>query len=264
MRLEITLKPQTRKFLIPINYNFPLSSAIYKIFESFSPYFSKWLHEKGFKNIDGKRFKFFTFSRLYFWRKELSDNLIKGEGDVKFIFCSPLTDTLIPNFINGLLEKNNLFIGNKEAGTYFKIFKVSILPFPEFKHLMKYKMLSPTISSIQEEINGKKRIKYLSPIDEKISLQLAKNLLNKYYILYEKNDSPTIEIQPDYKYINENGGEEKVMKLITIKEATSKEIKLKGFITPISIKSTIDIQKIAYFCGIGEKNSLGFGCLELI
>ena len=54
------------------------------------------------------------------------------------------------------------------------------------------------------------------------------------------------------------------MKLITIKEATSKEIKLKGFITPISIKSTIDIQKIAYFCGIGEKNSLGFGCLELI
>ena len=263
MRLEIELKPQTRKFLIPINYNFPLSSAIYRIFESFAPNFSMWLHNEGYQNTDGKRFKFFSFSKLYFEKMQIDGNMIIAEGNVKFYFTSPLADTLIMNFVNGLLTMNNFFLGNNETGVNFKVMKASLLPIPEFSNLMKYKMLSPTITSIQIIENEKKKIRFLYPDNPEVSNTLAKNLLNKYYILFDRNDAPNIEIQPDFGYIQKQGGAEKVMKLITIKENAANQMKVKGFITPITIKAPVEIQKVAYYCGLGERNSLGFGCLDV-
>lgn len=263
MRLEIILKPDKYKFQLPINYNFPLSAAIYKVYNSFAPQFADWLHNQGFRNSDGKIFKLFTFSRLFFYKKEIQGDIISAEGNVRFYFSSPLADTLINNFVFGLLNSKNITIANHKVRTNFKIEKVSILALPEFRNEMNYKMLSPTVSSIQEIFNERKQTKFLNPASEKVKQVLTSNLLNKYYIIYDRPDIPDINIEFDHQYIDRQGGVDKIMKLITIKEAKEGEIKIKGYLTPIKIITTPAMQRIAYYCGIGERNSLGFGCLEI-
>jgi CRISPR-associated endoribonuclease Cas6 len=264
MRLEVILKPYNYKFSIPVNYNFPLSAAIYKIYDSFAPNFADWLHNTGFKKDDGKNFKLFTFSRLFFSKKEVIGDELSAEGYVKFIFSSPLDDSLINNFINGLLASKSIFIGNEHIGEKFRIEKVSILSEPKFMNKMKYKMLSPTVSSIQGIFNDKKQTIFLNPYDNEIKQVLINNLLSKYYIFYQRPDEITMDIEFDKEYIDRKGGIKSISKLITIKESKIDEMKIKCFLAPVSITATPAMQRIVYYCGIGERNSLGFGCLETI
>ena len=61
--IALTESPAT----IPFNYNYALHSAIYGCIEKSSGEYSKYLHDKGFINETvKKRFKLFTFSKLFF------------------------------------------------------------------------------------------------------------------------------------------------------------------------------------------------------
>lgn len=259
MRLEVLLKPERWKFLIPINYNYPLSAAIYKVFANSGPNFTKWLHKRGFSLDDGKRFKFFNFSRLYFEKMEVHNDTILAEGVVKFYLSSPVEDTLVLNFINGLLSLKALFIGNQNSGTTFKVIKASIAQVPEFVSNMNFIMLSPTVATIKEM----GRITYLLPDSPYIEDALKNNLKSKFNIFNHKVYNDYLEIFLDHNYIQKNGGAQKVAKLITIKEGADNQAKIKGFLTPLKIIGNTDIIKLAYYTGIGEKNSLGFGAIEV-
>lgn len=260
MRIEVTLKPEKNKYIIPINYNYPLSAAIYKIFANAGPRFAEWLHKIGFSLDGGKRFKMFNFSRLFFEEMTVHKNSIIGEGIVRFNLSSPIEETLILNFVNGLLDTKNLFIGSNECGTNFKILSATIKPIPKFDYDMKFVMQSPTVATIKDKEG---RIIYLKPTDEKTVEVLCKNLRNKYKVLYNENYEEFLHIEFDKEYIEKKGGAEQVMKLITIKENTVDEAKIKGFMVPFRIIGDINIIKLAYFSGLGEKNALGFGSIEV-
>jgi len=64
MRIKLTLKPLEREAVLPINYQYPLSGAIYKILSSASPEYAAWLHDKGYISPIGKPVKLFVFSKL--------------------------------------------------------------------------------------------------------------------------------------------------------------------------------------------------------
>lgn len=261
MRLEIILKPEQKKFLLPINYNYPLSSVIYKIFEAAGKNFSEWLHSKGFTIDEGKRFKFFNFSKLFFNKLKVDGNTILGEGNVKFYLSSPIEESLITNFVNGLLEIHKFYLGTASCGTNFKITKISKIQPPKFDTDMKFVMLSPTVASKQTQ-DG--HIKYMFPGDPETSAILENNLRNKYKALFNRNYDQFLSIQFDYEYIEKVGGVENTTKLITIKEGNMDEIKVRGFITPLRIIGDVEIIKLAYYSGIGEKNSLGFGAIDIV
>ncbi|MDD3357158.1 MAG: CRISPR-associated endoribonuclease Cas6, partial [Dysgonamonadaceae bacterium] len=58
-KLNLILKDDSSK-IIPINYQYPLSAAIYKILDKGDAAYASFLHEKGY----GKGYKLFTFSDL--------------------------------------------------------------------------------------------------------------------------------------------------------------------------------------------------------
>ncbi len=64
MRIKLTLGPVEKKCIIPINYQYPLSAAIYKILASGSLDYAEWLHQKGYLSPGGKPMKLFVFSKL--------------------------------------------------------------------------------------------------------------------------------------------------------------------------------------------------------
>lgn len=60
MRLKLTLFA-VKSYMMPCNYHYPLSAAIYKILSQPSPDYSAFLHDRGYTGPDGKPCKLFTF-----------------------------------------------------------------------------------------------------------------------------------------------------------------------------------------------------------
>jgi len=261
MRILITFRPERKFFLLPTNYNYEISSMIYFIMSLSGPNFTNWLHSRGF-SLDGKkRFKLFNFSRLFFNEKEIQGDIIKASGNFRMIFSSPIDESVVTNFISGMMENvNGFYLGNREVGTKIKIANVKILPYPPLMQNTKYIMLSPTVAS-QQDIN--KKVHYLTPFDTDIYDVLRKNLINKYEILFQEKCPYEIDFEFDKKYLEQSRNIDDVMKLITIKTGKENTAKIKAFLLPIRIISNPKIQKLVYETGLGEKNSLGFGMLEI-
>lgn len=51
---------------------------------------------------------------------------------------------------------------------------------------------------------------------------------------------------------------------ITIKAGTPQQSKLVGYQYNFKIKADAELLRMGYYCGFGEKNSLGFGCCETL
>jgi CRISPR-associated endoribonuclease Cas6 len=64
--------------------------------------------------------------------------------------------------------------------------------------------------------------------------------------------------------MKKKGGAETVTKTILLKEGLLDELRIKAFYLPITIFANIEIQKIAYYCGIGQRNSFGFGMIDIL
>jgi len=73
MRIKLTLKQVKENQLIPINYQYALSSFIYTTIEKSDPRYSRWLHDRGFL-LGKKSFKFFTFS-MFDLPKRIKDDI---------------------------------------------------------------------------------------------------------------------------------------------------------------------------------------------
>lgn len=110
MRLKILLQCVSKPAVIPINYNYQFSAAIYLLLKFGSPDFSKFLHDQGYK-IENRNFKLFTFA-LKLWKYEILTNSNFSGSHFKLIspyvdliISSPMVDTFIKNFVIGTFEK---------------------------------------------------------------------------------------------------------------------------------------------------------------
>lgn len=264
MRLKLTLKPMRRNIAIPLNYNYFLSSAIYQWIEQSSPTYSTFLHDRGY-SIPGtiKRFKHFCFSMLLIPKRKLLNSYIQiFSQNLEWLISMPVEETL-QHLVVGIFEKQELFIANSE--NRFLIEQVETLPEPMWSRVMKFRLLSALTTSIPERKNGKTIPHYLRPNDEQLKSVLQANILNKYISLYgNKPVDQTFICTLDKEFIASRGGNDKISKLITIREGHEEETRVRGFMCPLSIEGNPNLIKLAYESGLGEKGSLGFGMIEAV
>jgi CRISPR-associated endoribonuclease Cas6 len=64
MRFQLTLIPDSSSGIIPVNYQYPVSAAIYKLIAQADERYARFLHNKGYQLSSGKSFKLFSFSDL--------------------------------------------------------------------------------------------------------------------------------------------------------------------------------------------------------
>lgn len=262
MRLEITLRPLESSFRIPVNYNYPLGAAIYKIFSNGSKEFTDWLHQKGYITSDGKPMKLFSFSRLFIHHPVMYHTLLGGKGDCKIIFSSPIEDEIIDAFVKGILKNSFIDIANNMAKASFRITNVQKLPYPEFKETTKYIMISPTVvSTMRDELRGPK-VHYLRADEPELEWKLEENIRRKYSLIYKKECKLDFALRLDRNYIKRKGGASRTSKLITIKEGKKDETKVRAFVCPFTLFGPQEIHQVAWDCGIGHKNSLGLGMID--
>jgi len=226
---------------IPFNRNYAISSWIYRCIKFYNNEYSEMLH------FD-RDIKLFVFSDLYIPKYRVSqEGMFSNEDEVSFYISSPRSE-FISNLVKGLLndvDKNTLAL--REA--LLKIKSIETLRSIGFNDSAQFKALSPIVTSTFKE--GK--IYYLSPDKEKFYENIKTNLRKKYLMVHGKQYKKDIEIEPIYEKFPR-----KIKYSIEIKKGH-----VIGFKIPLKITASNKLLKVAYDCGIGEKNSQGFGMLDV-
>lgn len=268
MRIKLTLLPKEKNCTIPINYQYPLSAAIYKILYSASSEYAKFLHEKGYVSEKGKPLKLFTFSYLLIPKVSLKDNMLftYGSPPCTLYVSSPLIEDFIQNFVIGLFTNQEIAIGNKQTVGRFLITQVESIATPEFSDKENFKCLSPFVLSTMKMKNDKLMPHYYRPDDPDLAEAIRQNLIQKFQTVYKKlPENQSLNFQLDKNYIESKGGFDKITKLITIKEDNKKETtKIKAIFAPFHLSGSIELMKIAWEAGIGNQCSQGFGMIDVI
>lgn len=262
MRLKLKLRVKESSAVIPVNYQYYFSAAIYLLLKFGSPEFSKFLHDIGFQ-LSGKKFKLFVFGVEFKKMKINNSRIILIEPEIYLTISSPLIDSFIHNFVIGSFEKQSISINYLNDSTTLDIVQIESLPEPVFQNEMNFRLISPlTLSTVREQ-NGKRQPYYFRYDDEDLVRVLRNNLLNKYKVINNKElIEDNFQFEFDSEEINRKNG--KVSKLITIAENTPQQTRVKAIQCNFKVKANPELIKIGYDCGFGEKNSMGFGLGEIV
>jgi len=259
MRFKLTLSTSTGLNIIPVNYSYPLSAAIYGILKRADSKYAAFLHEKGY----GKGFKLFSFSqvngpfkidgdRLRLLGKQLSFN-------IAFHFPEAAT-----NFIKGLFQAQHIDIADTTSKTRFIVQSIESLPDPlhdyteaEIVHL-HVEPLSPIVVGAR---NIKGNYDFLVPEDRRFPESLVYNWREKIRSCYDdKTADPAlllIDIQPK-KHPPKS-------RLVTIKSGTEAETKIRGWMNfEMSLTAEKRFISLLLNAGSGLYNAQGMGYLTVV
>ena len=248
MKLEIELYTDEKK-VINLNYNYYITSTIYKLIEDYNMSYSKYLHDEGYK-LGNKKFKLFVYSRLIPDKFNLQGpNMTIAAGRTRLYINSPIKE-FINSLGNSLVKKGEVRIGKE----MFQVKNIYLKDNYNFDYKTEFKTLSPIVITTKEEIDGEIKPRTVYITEDKFVENIKNNLLKKYFLVNGKlPDDMNINISFDERYIEKN----KRGNLIDFKG-----IKIKGFICPFTMKCASDLKRVAIDCGIGENNSIGMGYIE--
>jgi len=260
MRFEIHLKVQNRTALLPVDYQYLMSSAVYKLIKAGDEAYSKFLHDEGF-SMGLKRFKLFTFSPLRLpkyklWKEKGVFELF--EKEVSFI-VSFMADKAAEAFVKGMFKDQRISIGDRFNQLDMEVTMIEAMPQPLFLDTMEYQSLSPMVLKKKEA--GKKHGTYLAPDHHEFGEFLINNLISKA-MAYQIASQEYAE-RPFDHYRFELLGEYK-SKLVRIRPYTSEETQVKGNLFRFRLTVPSLLQEIGYYAGFGVDNGMGFGFGEVV
>lgn len=261
MRLLLTLNYIGENQIIPVNYQYPLASAIYRILQKADAGYSAFLHEKGY----GKGFKLFTFSDIRCPFKIEGDRLLLLSDKAEIIVCFHLPKA-VETFVKGLFMSQQVDIADRKSKTSFTVTQVESLASPldrfnkndEVDFLLK--PLSPIVCGLKNE---KGNYTFLSPEDVCFKEMLFKNWEQKCQAVFE-NENVGDRMKDAFVHLSFFKNPPR-SRLITIKANTSAETKIRGFVNfEIQVKGKKEVVELILNSGVGLYNAMGMGCVEII
>ncbi len=259
MRLHLTLQHRPNQIL-PINYQYLISSWIYRTLGNANNEFAAWLHENGYER-DGKKYKLFTFSALQPRRYEINPKArtISLTQSPTRLAISFHIEEAIQNFVMGLFQDQRFTL---QSGTTFKAdFEVSAIELqakPTFTPIMRFRLQTPLC--ISQKLERDKHARYLHPESENFKELLLQNLLRKqqamrFKAVGEESSPLDMNFLSDFQILSQPKS-----KLYHIKGT-----QIRGYLFDFQLTAPTDLLEIGYFAGFGEKNSaLGMGMVKII
>ena len=264
MRLELQLSCIPNSVL-PLNYQYPLSSWIYKVLSSADPDFADWLHRQGY-DATGKHFKLFTFDRIDFAPpydlKRVKGGVLLQSGKMR-LGISFFVEEAIQHFVIGLFKKSTMSLGDRNfRAVDFSIDAIEMLPKIVFQPTMRYR--ANTSICISEKVEGQTQAQYQSPEKEHYANLFVNNLIQKFTaVLLKKSLAGGAKVDQN-SAIHFRALSKPKSRLIHIKSGTPQETKVRGFHFDFELTAPVEIQELGYYGGFGEKNPQGFGFVGII
>lgn len=259
MRFKIKLHTSDKNPLIPINYQYPLSSVIYRILAKGDADYANFLHEKGY----GKGYKFFTFSDLNLKFKRIDDRMQLLDSNVKLNVCFHLPEAS-RTFVEGLFRSEEIVIADKKSKARFVVQSVlsEAQPLKEYAEneilSILTKPLSPIVSGEKQE-NG--NYEFLEPGDARFADSLIYSWRNKIAAAYDEGTAQNALLLAEMEAYKNPWRS----RLITIKSDTPEQTKIRGFIN-FKLKLTAERRflDLVLNAGIGLYSAQGMGCLGVV
>lgn len=256
MRFKITFTRIGKHRMLPLDYQYYLSSWIYKVIGKADREFSDFLHSVGFKNNDYRKFKLFNYSPLFMgkpavWKEK---GLYEIKNDQISLKVSFNVNEAAEKFIMGLFNDQQAYIGDQFNGIDLIVSQIEKLPDIHISKTMNYKALSPIVISQKKETD--RFAQYLSPDAEGYQDLFFKHLITKFETVPR---SATLPETVSYSFKHTPKPRARV---ITIKPYTDQQSKIVGFLYDFELTAPEQIHQLILSSGAGEKNSVGFGWCE--
>ncbi|WP_334139716.1 CRISPR-associated endoribonuclease Cas6 [Thermovirga lienii] len=216
---------------------------------------AKFLHDEGYK-IDGRRFKFFTFS----WpqgKKFFDKQHVIFPNGFAITIASPLL-SIIEDIFHNVAKSNIINMINLADN---KVFCTSLVVYEESvdSEEIIVDTLSPICcyTTIYKE-NGSPYTRYFSPADKEFQKQILNNLKQKYQLLYPDKPIPegTVTISP----LSRSQSPRRQIAFFKADDPRP----IKGWWGRFVLKGPKELLSVALDTGIGVKNSAGWGCITLL
>jgi len=178
MRFKLILERADKQRFIPINYQYELSSAIYRVIERGNKNFSAFLHDEGYM-FGNKPFRLFTFSRVFLdkQRVHVNQGRIEHLGASAELYVSFLIDRAAEEFIKGLFLGQQFYLGDQISGVNYQVAKIESAGPVFFQQTMHYRCISPILIKEKRESGGEN---YLDPSHPRYGELLVHNLISKW------------------------------------------------------------------------------------
>ncbi len=193
-------------------------------------------------------FKFYTFSNLVLMYRIHSESGLCFERAF-FILSSP-DDRFIKSFTEGLLQQPEFYLDGPNGRADFAIERIEILKEISPGEECWFKTLSPIYVKTMRKENETLREIDLYPTEPKFYENIHRNLINRFSEFYGKSPVDIFDV-------------------IETADIKPKRIRIadsyrRCSLMSLKIQASPELLKFAYDAGLGEKNAMGFGCVDLL
>lgn len=247
MRVQIEFVPadDRENVVVPLNYNTAVQGLIYSLIRPTLPQ----VHDVGYSN-GGRKMRLFVFSRLLGKVHEVKNGCIIFRTPVAIKVASP-HESFIEALAEGLLHTPVIDI----AGVKLLFHGLSVQASANFPDKSaSFVAISPvTVYSTLFTPDGRKKTYYYHPSENEFAQQVQVNLRRKATLL---GLPPEVSESITLKSVRVRSSDQKVLYF--------KDTVIKGWLGQYTLEGDPRMLQIALDCGIGAKNSQGFGMLEPI
>ncbi|UGV41620.1 CRISPR-associated endoribonuclease Cas6 [Methanococcoides orientis] len=240
MRCKVTIQKTTNNH-IHYDYQYGLASMLYARLASANITLADKTHSH-------QGFKFYTFSNLI-----IEDRIPNKHGldfnKAHFFISSPDSE-FIRSFTEGLLLEPEFFLGRVKKANFI-IERIEIIPQLEMSESCKFTTLSPVYAKTMRKKDGKLVEIDLYPKDSKFYENVHTNLTSRYEEYYGH------KVEHDH------------FEVLEVKNFKPKRVSIgnsfrRCSLMTLELEASPEIVRFAYDAGLGEKNAMGFGCLEVV
>ena len=234
---QIRIRISNDQITIPVNYRQTLQGLIYRLMSADKDYASE-VHDEG---LTAGGYKLFTFSGLY-GKSKYANKQLTFTGDMDFEVRA-VDDHLIDAIQESLDRKPYLLLGNE------------IMPVHSFtvssKKIVAGKLLIRADTGITVHSSADGQTIYYSPDQEEFELMVLRNASIKYMDWKQTETVPMMGFHP--LYVTEK---DKVV-------AGFKGTMITAWRGDYELEGSVELLNFLYYCGLGDRNSQGFGMFNL-
>lgn len=247
MRVQIEFVPADGRehVVVPLHYNKAVQGLIYALIRPKLPH----VHDEGYSS-NGREMRLFVFSRLLGKVVAVKNGYLVFRAPVVVKVASPHA-SFIEALAAGLLHTPTIDL----AGVKLLLSGLSVqTPTGFSSNRVQFKAISPvTVYSTLFTPEGKKKTYYYHPSEAEFSQQIKVNLEKKATLL---GLDPKVAQSIALKAVRVRSSDQKVLYF--------KDTVVKGWLGLYVLEGDPSMLQVALDCGIGAKNSQGFGMLDQI
>lgn len=256
MRIKLHLERTDETNVLPINYQYELSSWIYNTLNKEESELTDYLYSNNY--IDSNNgYNNFSFSRLL-----IRDFGIDGDRLIVNSQTCVLTLSFFPvdipdNYLINLFKNKEFSIGDKISHVNFRVRSIERVPPAKIKGEMFFKCISPIFMKWRNPRTGK--IEHIHPDHKDYERLFFDDLVNKCQLGIPEEEQKDILIDDCFLQVIT----EPKSILVKIRSGHYDETRIKAYKFYFRLKAPRKLLIAGYYAGFGDSNSQGFGCIEV-